>query len=170
MGVGRHVQPVRIGIAQVGLDAPFEPKGIFLPCGHQQSDSPSFPGEQTVQHGSARVHSRDDLREGLLHRHLVPVSKGVVEGVHEGVAFVLRRGLRLAHHELARCVDEERIGHRAARIDCQHSRFASHAIPCSVLICLGSVAPSFYKVARHKSSRKEIGSQISQREPLQPDT
>ena len=100
VGVGGHVQPVRIGVAQVGLDTPLEPKGIFLPCGHQQSDPPSFPGEQPVQHRSARVHSRDNLREGLLQGHPVPVAQGVPEGVHEGVALVLRRGLRLPDHEL----------------------------------------------------------------------
>jgi len=131
VGVGCDMEPVRVGVTEVGLDSPFQPEGVLLSGGDEQADPAPPPGEQTVQHCSAGVNARDDLRESLFGGHPAPVSKGIIQGVHEGDALVFRRGLGLADHELSGRVDEKGVGHRTARIDGQHPGPASHELPAS---------------------------------------
>jgi hypothetical protein len=119
--VGGDVEAVGVGEAEVGLDPALHLQRVLLPGGDQRADPPALAAEQAVQHRGAAEDGGLDPREALLRRR-VPLPEGVLGGGHQPHRLVLRRGLRLADHEVAFVVDDEGIGHRSAGIDRQHAR------------------------------------------------
>ena len=122
--VGGDVQAVRVGIAEVGLDAALEPERVLGAAGDDDADPAPLALEQPVEHRRARVDAGDDSRQRR-RRLAVPVGEGVARRGHESHRLVLRGGLGLADHELAGPVDDERVGHRPAGVDRQHPGVAA---------------------------------------------
>ena len=118
--MGRQVEAVRVGVAEVGLDAPLDSQVVLLSRSDDRPDLESLSGEQSVEHRGPAVDARGDPAEGPLRRRL-PLLERVAGRLHEADRLVLRRRLRLADHERARLVDDEGVGHRPAGIDRQHS-------------------------------------------------
>jgi hypothetical protein len=119
--VGRDVEAVRVREPQVGLDPALDHQVVLLPGGDDRADPPPGAREQAVQHRRAAEDPRDDPRESLLRRHR-PLAERVLGRRHEALGLVLGRRLRLADDERAGPVDDERVGHRAARVDREDAR------------------------------------------------
>ncbi len=119
--VGRDVQPVGVGVAEVGLDAALHLQRVLLAGGHDHADVEALRAKQPVEHRGAAEDARPDAREDVL-LHQVPLAQRVVGGAHQAVALVLRRRLCLSDDEPAGLVDDERVGHRPAGVDRQHPR------------------------------------------------
>jgi hypothetical protein len=119
--MGGDVEAVGVGVAQVGLDAALEPQVVLLSRGDEGADASALPLEQPVQHGRPAVDPGNDPGE-CLGRIRLPLPQGVLRGLHESGGLVVGSRLRLAHHEGAAIVDDEGVGHRAARVDGQYPR------------------------------------------------
>ena len=127
--VGRDVEAVGIGEAEVGLNPAFDPQVVLVARRDDRADVAPGPREQPVEHRRARVDPRGDPRERLLGAR-VPLLERVARRLHEADRLVLGRRLRLADDEAAGPVDDERVGHRPAGVDRQHARVSvSHPSP-----------------------------------------
>ena len=127
--VGRDVEAVGVGEAEVGLDPALDPQVVLVARRDDRADLASGPREQPVEHRRARVDPRGDPRERLLGAR-VPLLERVARRLHEADRLVLGRRLRLADDEAAGAVDDERVGHRPAGVDRQHARVSvRHSSP-----------------------------------------
>ena len=118
--VGCEVEAVGVGVAEVGLDRTLDSQVVLLPGADDETDPAALPRQQAVEHRRAGEDAGGDVREGSLGRR-APLLERVLRRAHEARRLVLGSGLRLADHELARGVDDERVGHRAAGVDRQHA-------------------------------------------------
>ena len=118
--VGGDVQPVGVGVAEVGLDAALHLQRVLLTGGDDHADVEAFAREQSVQHCRAAEHSRANTRKDLV-GHEIPLAQRVVDRVHQPGALVVGRRLCLPDDEASGLVDDECICHRAAGVDRKHS-------------------------------------------------
>ena len=116
--MGREMEAVGVGGAEIGLDAALEAQVVLVAGVDDAADPQALACQQPVEHRGPRVDAGDDGGKALLGRG-VPLPERVARGRHEADRLVLRRGLGLADDERAVLVDDEGVGHRAARVDRQ---------------------------------------------------
>ena len=134
MEVRGEVQAVGVGGAEVGLDPALEPQVVLVARVDDAPDPQALALQQAVEHRRSRVDARDDRRESPRSGCGAPLAERVARGGDEPDRLVLGRRLRLADDERAVLVDDERVGHRAARVDREHPRHSQPVLatcgPC----------------------------------------
>ncbi len=118
--VGADVESVGVGVPEVALDAALQAEVILGTLGHDHPHLAALPLEQAVEHGGARVDTRNQRGERLVYGR-VPVCQGVARRVEEPLGLVLGGGLRLADDERTFLVDDERVGHGPACVNREDS-------------------------------------------------
>src|SRR5664280_2740048 len=106
------------------LDTALQPQVVLVARVDDAADAQPLAREQPVEHRGPGVDARDDRGEALL-GGAPPLAQRVARRGDEPERLVLGRGLRLADDERPVLVDDERVRHRAARVDREHARDAS---------------------------------------------
>jgi hypothetical protein len=153
----RDLQPVLVGVAEIGLNSTFELEVVFHACRNNDSQPPALPLEQTVEHGGSGIDAGGYLGKEIA-RPRVPLTKRVFDGFGEATRLVVRRRLRLAHDKSACFIDKERVGHGAAGIHGHDVLTGLHAI--LPLLASDQRGDGAFPMARLRTSRTRRVSEL----------
>jgi hypothetical protein len=114
-----EVDAILIGEAQIGLDRAAHAVEVLHAGIDDEAGAQALALHHAVQHRRAGIDAGLDGGQSLVELE-APLAKTLAGAFDQPQRFVFRGRLRLADHELAVGIDEERIGHGAAGIDAEH--------------------------------------------------